>query len=89
MKNKKRKSTVSEASIPAGVYQELDNDIARDNVENDIPVADLAELHIGGTTAGFPLGVYPVFDDNFPRDNAEDNMTATNSEGVWSDPRMR
>lgn len=30
--------------IPADIYPELDNDLARDNLENDIPAADLEDL---------------------------------------------
>ena len=30
--------------IPSNVYPVIDTDLARDNVENDIPVADLSEL---------------------------------------------
>lgn len=32
-----------EKPIPK-VYREIDNDLARDNLENDIPVADLQDL---------------------------------------------
>ena len=30
--------------IPSDVYPVIDNDLARDNIENDIPAADLNEL---------------------------------------------
>ena len=30
--------------IPARIYPVIDNDLARDNLENDIPAADLEEL---------------------------------------------
>lgn len=30
--------------IPARIYPVIDNDLARDNIENDIPAADLEEL---------------------------------------------
>lgn len=30
--------------IPSDAYPEIDNDLARDNLENDIPAADLNEL---------------------------------------------
>ncbi len=30
--------------IPSDVYPVIDTDLARDNVENDIPAADLSEL---------------------------------------------
>ena len=34
----------TERPIPSGVYPAIDTDLARDNLENDIPVADLSEL---------------------------------------------
>ena len=33
-----------EAPIPARIYPVIDNDLARDNVENDLPAADKHEL---------------------------------------------
>lgn len=33
-----------ERPIPPKIYPVLDNDLARDNVENDLPAADLQEL---------------------------------------------
>jgi len=33
-----------EHPIPSEVYPVIDNDLARDNVENDLPAADLNEL---------------------------------------------
>ena len=33
-----------EKSIPAGIYPVIDTDLARDNLENDIPAADLLDL---------------------------------------------
>jgi len=33
-----------ERPIPPKVYPAIDNDLARDNVENDLPAADLQEL---------------------------------------------
>lgn len=33
-----------ERPIPAGVYPVIDTDLARDNVENDIPAADRQDL---------------------------------------------
>lgn len=32
-------------SIPAGIYPVIDTDLGRDNIENDIPAADLQDLH--------------------------------------------
>ncbi|MCB6364961.1 hypothetical protein LI291_01980 [Intestinibacillus massiliensis] len=34
----------AEKPIPPGLYPVIDNDLARDNVENDIPAADLQDL---------------------------------------------
>ena len=34
----------TERPIPADVYPVIDTDLARDNLENDIPTADLNEL---------------------------------------------
>ncbi len=31
-------------TIPPRIYPVLDNDLARDNMENDLPAADLREL---------------------------------------------
>ena len=33
-----------EQPIPAGLYRVIDTDLARDNLENDIPAADLQDL---------------------------------------------
>lgn len=33
-----------EKSIPANIYPVIDTDLARDNLENDIPAADLLDL---------------------------------------------
>ena len=33
-----------ERPIPAKIYPVIDTDLARDNVENDLPAADLQEL---------------------------------------------
>lgn len=33
-----------ERPIPPDIYPVIDNDLARDNVENDLPAADLHEL---------------------------------------------
>ena len=34
----------TERPIPSDAYPEIDNDLARDNLENDIPAADLNNL---------------------------------------------
>lgn len=34
----------AECPIPPEIYPVIDNDLARDNVENDLPAADLQEL---------------------------------------------
>ena len=33
-----------ERPTPSGIYPVIDNDLARDNLENDIPAADLNDL---------------------------------------------
>lgn len=33
-----------ERPVPPEIYPVIDNDLARDNVENDLPAADLEEL---------------------------------------------
>ncbi len=38
-----------EKPIPEDVYPVIDTDLARDNVENDIPFADLQDLDEDGT----------------------------------------
>lgn len=43
MSKKKKKSVSIEKPIP-NVYPELDTDLARDNLENDIPDADLQDI---------------------------------------------
>lgn len=40
----KQKVYHTEKPIPADVYPAIDTDLARDNLENDIPAADLSEL---------------------------------------------
>lgn len=37
-------SDQAERPIPPEIYPVIDNDLARDNVENDLPAADLEEL---------------------------------------------
>ena len=46
MKPKKEKRPVQEADrpIPPGIYPVIDTDLGRDNLENDLPAADLSEL---------------------------------------------
>lgn len=34
----------AERPIPEGIYPVIDTDLARDNLENDIPAADLEDL---------------------------------------------
>ena len=62
--------------IQPGINPVIDNDLARDNIENDISAADLEDLQQDTTENPFPLGVYPVFDDDIPRDNSFDNFPA-------------
>lgn len=44
MKKKQTNGDRVENPIPAKVYPVIDTDLGRDNVENDIPAADLNEL---------------------------------------------
>ena len=41
-----------ERSVPQ-IYPVLDNDLARDNIENDIPTADLQDLRNGNRNHNF------------------------------------
>ena len=34
-----------EPTIPSNIYPVIDTDLARDNIENDLPAADLEDLH--------------------------------------------
>lgn len=44
MEKKTDKRRDLEIPIQPGVYPVIDNDLARDNVENDIPAADLEDF---------------------------------------------
>ena len=41
---KKTKHIEIEQPIPSRIYPVIDTDLARDNIENDIPAADLEDL---------------------------------------------
>ena len=41
---RRRERERTERPIPKEVYPVIDNDLARDNIENDLPAADLNEL---------------------------------------------
>ena len=41
---KKTKHIEIEQPVPSRIYPAIDTDFARDNVENDIPTADLGDL---------------------------------------------
>lgn len=41
---KKAKHVEIEQPIPSRIYPVIDTDIARDNIENDIPAADLEDF---------------------------------------------
>ena len=47
MEEKTERRRDLEKPIQPGLYPVIDNDLARDNMENDIPAADLEELHRG------------------------------------------
>ncbi len=44
MEPKDRKAWETEPPIPSGIYPVIDTDLARDNIENDLPAADLEDL---------------------------------------------
>lgn len=44
MTGPKNKGKMEERPIPGDIYPVIDNDLARDNLENDIPAADLEDL---------------------------------------------
>lgn len=44
MDPKDRKARERERPVPPGIYPVIDTDLARDNIENDIPAADLEDL---------------------------------------------
>ena len=87
MDNKKHDSIELDKPIQPGIYPVIDNDLARDNIENDIPAADLEDLQQGTGPNSFPLGVYPVFDDDVPRDNSFDNFPASDLKDLHPYPR--
>lgn len=41
---KKTKQVEIEQPVPSRIYPVIDTDLARDNLENDIPAADLEDL---------------------------------------------
>lgn len=44
MEKKMPTSNRPEKPIPPEIYPTIDNDLARDNIENDLPAADLQDL---------------------------------------------
>ena len=44
MDTKDRKARETERPVPPGIYPVIDTDLARDNIENDLPAADLEDL---------------------------------------------
>lgn len=44
MDKKRRNPDKTERPIPADIYPVIDTDLARDNIENDLPAVDLNEL---------------------------------------------
>ena len=41
---RRRQPETAERPVPSEIYPVIDNDLARDNIENDLPAADLNEL---------------------------------------------
>ena len=87
---KKKKNTgaqfVSEASIPAGVYPELDRDLGRTGVKSRVPAVNLG---LWSTTDGvpFPVGL-PIFENDLARANLENDIPAADLEGQRTDPYL-
>jgi len=43
-RRRRRQAEKNERPVPSEIYPVIDNDLARDNIENDLPAADLNEL---------------------------------------------
>lgn len=43
-RRQRRQPDASERPVPPEIYPVIDTDLARDNIENDLPAADLNEL---------------------------------------------
>ena len=43
-RRRRRQPEITERPVPSEIYPVIDNDLARDNTENDLPAADLNEL---------------------------------------------
>ena len=43
-RRRRRQPETTERPVPSEIYPIIDNDLARDNIENDLPAADLNEL---------------------------------------------
>ena len=41
---RRRNAEKTERPVPGEIYPVIDSDLARDNIENDLPAADLNEL---------------------------------------------
>ena len=87
MKKNKRKSSVSETSIPVGVYPELDRDLGRESKRSHVPLAALAGLQSGEAGLPIPTGIYPVLDSDLARDNVENDIPAADLEDLRPDSR--
>ena len=70
------KKNKQDRPIPSDVYPAIDNDLARDNIENHIPAADMFGIPQMEPGRPFPLGVYPVFEDDLPQDYMLENFSA-------------
>ncbi len=44
VKNSTNLNKLDEKPISSRIYSEIDNDLARDNIQNDIPFADIQDL---------------------------------------------
>ena len=88
MKNKNH-SSASEASIPVGVYPELDRDLGRDNRKGHIPMAALAGLQPDKYGLPIPTELYPSMDSDLARDNMENDIPAADLEDLRPDSRKQ
>ena len=43
-RRRRQNAESTERPVPSEIYPVIDNDLARDNIENDLPRADLNEL---------------------------------------------
>ena len=84
-KKKKEDHFASEASIPAGVYPELDRDLGRDSTANVVRSANLIGLRPDLMAFPFQMEAGSIFDSDLAWDNLENNVPAADWD-LWPDP---